>query len=84
MESLRNHVEEKFNMLGWFSVRTNKDGHFDHLVFGQTIDFSLWISEVRRGIIYLDSGMMQGNSRNYSQWRASNTFWDSLIIKIIR
>ncbi|MGR5915634.1 hypothetical protein ACT7CS_01805 [Bacillus pacificus] len=25
--------------------------------------------------------MYQGNKRPYSQWRASNSFWDSLIVE---
>lgn len=28
-----------------------------------------------------DSGMYEGNPRPYSQWRANNNLWDSLIIE---
>jgi hypothetical protein len=35
----------------------------------------------KTGKIYFDCGMYQGNNRNYCQWRATNTFWDSLIVE---
>lgn len=39
-----------------------------------------WINLVLKGIVFFDSGMYQGNKRPYSQWRAGNKFWDSLVV----
>ena len=76
---LRVRVERKFNKLGWFKCVRNADGVYTNIVFGKPINFDFWITEVKKGNIYFDSGMYQGNSRNYSQWRADNKYWDSLI-----
>ena len=43
------------------------------------MNFNEWIDLVKQGIVYFDSGMHQGNPRPYSEWRADNTFWNSLI-----
>lgn len=81
-DSLRKKVENKFNQHGWFSVRLNGEGLISSLVFGRPFDFEYWIKNVRSGKIILDSGMLDGaNKRPYSNWRASNTFWDALIVR---
>ena len=41
--------------------------------------FDNWIKLVGKGIVFFDSGMYQGNARPYSQWRADNGYWNSLI-----
>ena len=43
------------------------------------MNYNEWIELVKQGIVFFDSGMYQGNKRPYSQWRANNNFWDSLI-----
>jgi len=83
-EKLERHVNDKFNDKGWFKVFTDESGTCLELVFGEPMDFSTWIELVRNGTIYLDSGMRVGGSRNRANWRASNTFWDSLIVSRIR
>ena len=37
------------------------------------------IELVKKKVVFFDSGMYQGNKRPYSQWRANNKYWDSLI-----
>ncbi len=80
-EMMKNRVEDKFNMLGWFKCLKNIDGAYESIVFGAPINFETWISGVRKGLIFFDSGMYQGNIRPYSQWRADNKYWESLIIE---
>ena len=82
-EKLEKHVNRKFNDKGWFKVFADDSGTCIELVFGKPMDFETWIDLVRKGTIYLDSGMYVGNGRPYSNWRASNTFWDSLIVSRI-
>lgn len=78
-ESMKKKVEDKFNQKGWFKCLKNKRNIYTNIVFGDPIDFENWIENVRNGNIFFDSGMYQGNIRNYSQWRANNSYWDSLI-----
>ena len=65
---------------GWFKCLRDDGGSYYKIVFGGPIAFNDWIRAVESGDVYFDSGMFQGNPRPYSQWRASNSFWDSLII----
>lgn len=79
--SMRLKVERKFNKRGWFKCQQNtKTGVYDAIVFGPPFNFDQWITGVRSGEIYLDSGMYMGNVRPYSNWRASNNYWDKLVI----
>ncbi len=80
-EMMKKRVEDKFNMLGWFKCLKNDDGMYKSVVFGAPINFETWITGVRKGLIFFDSGMYQGNIRPYSQWRADNKYWDSLVIE---
>ena len=73
-------VENKFNQSGWFKCLQNDQGIYTSIVFGDPISYSNWIKLVRSGDVFLDSGMYDGNARNYSQWRAVNSFWNSLIV----
>jgi hypothetical protein len=80
-ESLKKKLENKFKEHGWFKCIQESKGHgrYVGMVFGGPIEFEDWIEQVRLGHVYFDSGMYEGNSRKYSQWRASNLFWTSLI-----
>lgn len=77
---MKKRVENKFNMLGWFKCLKDSNGVYNRIVFGNPINFNTWIQGVREGLIYFDSGMYQGNLRPYSQWRADNRYWDSLVV----
>lgn len=77
--SIKDKVERKFNNCGWFKCIKNKEGVYSKIVFGDPINFDKWIEGVLNGLIFFDSGMYQGNARNYSQWRAYNNYWDSLV-----
>ena len=76
---LKKKVEDKFNQAGWFKCLQNDQGIYVSIVFGDPITYSNWIKLVKSGDVFLDSGMYDGNDRNYSQWRAVNSFWNSLI-----
>lgn len=73
--TLKKRVESKFNVKGWFICEKNKDGYYNRIVFGPPITWDVWISDVRKGLIFFDSGMYSGNKRPYSQWRAFNNYW---------
>jgi hypothetical protein len=80
-ELMKKRVEKKFNNLGWFKCTKNTEGVYTNIVFGNPITFDNWIKGVKKGLVYFDSGMYQGNVRPYSQWRADNKYWDSLIVE---
>jgi len=77
--SLARNLERKFGQGGWFKCYKNSEGVYNRIAFGEPITFENWISWVKKGIVFFDSGMYDGNLRNYSQWRANNSHWDSLI-----
>ena len=79
--SIKKKLEDKFNQQGWFTCKMNKSRIYSSIHFGNPMNFESWIEILEKGIVFFDSGMYQGNSRNYSQWRASTAFWDSLIIE---
>lgn len=78
-ESLKKHLEDKFNVKGWFKCLQDKNGIYTSIVFGDPIKFEKWLADIKLGKVYFDSGMHQGNSRNYSFWRAKNSYWQDLI-----
>lgn len=76
---LKAKLEDKFNDKGWFTCKTDESGEYDRICFGEPVNFDDWLNLVKEGIVFFDSGMYEGNKRPYSQWRANNKFWDSLI-----
>lgn len=72
-------LKNKFGDKGWFTCKKDKNGKYNEICFGDPFTFNQWLNLVEKGIVILDSGMYQGNSRPYSMWRASNKYWDSLI-----
>ncbi len=79
VKSMKSKVEKKFNKRGWFKCLKNDDGVYHKIVFGEPITFKNWIKGAKKGLIFFDSGMYQGNARNYSQWRANNKYWEILV-----
>jgi hypothetical protein len=77
---MKKKVEDKFNQMGWFKCKKDSTGAYTKIVFGAPINFEKWISLVKSGDVFFDSGMYDGNSRNYSHWRALNLLWDKLVI----
>ena len=79
--SIKKKLEDKFNQQGWFTCKMDKNEVYNSIHFGKPMNFESWIELLEKGIVFFDSGMYYGNARNYSQWRASTAFWDSLIIE---
>lgn len=78
---LKAKLEDKFNDKGWFTCKTAPDGRYNEICFGNPFNYNDWIERVKQGIVFFDSGMYQGNKRPYSQWRANNNYWNSLIVE---
>jgi hypothetical protein len=80
-KSIKKKLEDKFNQQGWFTCKMDKHGVYNSIHFGKPMNFESWIELLEKRIVFFDSGMYYGNSRNYSQWRASTAYWDSLIVE---
>lgn len=78
---LKSKLEDKFNDKGWFTCKKDDNGKYCEICFGEPMNYDNWLNLVKKGIVFFDSGMHQGNKRPYSQWRANNSFWNSLIIE---
>lgn len=78
-DSIKAKVERKFNDKGWFKCYKDTNGFYKSIGFGDPINYDSWISLVREGIVFFDSGMYQGNKRPYAHWRANNNYWDALV-----
>lgn len=76
---LEKNVVNKFGIKGFYICKKNKDGFYDKICFGKTIDFQFFKTSLENRTIYLDSGMYIGNNRNYSSFRADKSFWNKLI-----
>ena len=74
-------LTKKFAQNGWFKCYCDEHGVYNRIAFGEPMNFDHWLNLVRQGVVFFDSGMYVGNSRNYSQWRANNTYWESLIVR---
>jgi len=78
-DTLKIRIENKFNKKGFFICKKSND-IYNNLCFGNSFTFEHFISCMKNKKIRLDSGMYDGNKRNYSQFRGLVTsFWEELI-----
>lgn len=77
---LENKLTRKFSQAGWFRCRKDANGIYNRIEFGAPMSFDNWMILVKAGVVFFDPGMYEGNPRPYSQWRANNQYWDSLVV----
>lgn len=78
-EKMEKHINDKFNNKGFFICK-KKNNVYDKICFGKPFDYNYFLEGIRDHQIIFDSGMYQGNARNYSQFRSyDNKFWENLI-----
>jgi hypothetical protein len=76
-DKMKPHIDNKFNKKGFFICK--KIGNtYEKICFGKAFHFEYFIECIKNKKIIFDSGMYEGNSRNYSQFRGS-CFWNELI-----
>lgn len=79
-EKMEEHINRKFGSKGFFICEKNDDGAYEKICFGKPFGFEIFIECVKCKKIFFDSGMYDGNNRNYSQFRSSfGGFWKDLI-----
>ena len=79
-EKLKRHIEDKFNNKGFFICK-KINNIYKNILFGKTFDFKYFIKGIKNRSVFFDSGLYEGNKRNYSLFRGkTNEFWNKLII----
>jgi hypothetical protein len=78
-EKMKNHIENKFNKNGFF-ILMKIENKYEKICFGKSFNFEYFIKSLKNKKIVFDSGMYDGNTRNYSHFRGTN-FWNDLIIE---
>ena len=76
---LEKHISSKFGVKGFYVCKKNKENVYDKICFGKVIDFQFFKTGLENNKIILDSGMYEGNPRNYSPFRANKSLWNDLI-----
>jgi|DEB0MinimDraft_4_1074332.scaffolds.fasta_scaffold31344_2 hypothetical protein len=76
-EKMKPHIDNKFNKKGFFICK-KKGKTYQSICFGKAFNFDYFIECIKNKKIIFDSGMYDGNLRNYSQFRGS-FFWNELI-----
>lgn len=79
-EKMKPHIDNKFNNKGFFICK--KTGStYEKICFGSPFNYDYFIECIKNKKIIFDSGMYDGNNRNYSHFRAPASFWNELIIE---
>jgi hypothetical protein len=79
-DKMRRHINNKFNENGWF-ICLKHNGVYHDLQFGKPFNFESFIDGIKNNKIIFDSGMYDGNTRNYSQFRSNmKDFWNDYFI----
>ena len=83
-EDISAKINNKFNQKGFFICFKNSERNvYDKIGFGSSFNYENFLSYFREGHIFFDSGMYQGNTRNYSQFRGHHkNFWSKLLKNI--
>jgi len=76
-DKMKQHINNKFNKKGFFLCK-KINNKYEKICFGKSFDFEYFIECIKNKKIIFDSGMYEGNKRNYSHFRGSY-FWDELI-----
>lgn len=75
---IKPHINNKFNIKGFFMCKKIKN-KYEKICFGKPFNFEYFIECIKNKKIIFDSGMYEGNCRNYSQFRGDSCFWNDLI-----
>jgi hypothetical protein len=78
---LKQQINNKFNNKGFFICK-KINNKYNKICFGKPFNYDHFIENIKNKLIIFDSGMYEGNSRNYSQFRSTKPdFWNSLIVE---
>ena len=74
---MKPHINNKFNKNGFFICK-KINNKYEKICFGNSFNFEYFIECIKNKKVIFDSGMYDGNTRNYSHFRGT-CFWDELI-----
>jgi hypothetical protein len=77
-ERLNTFISNKYGAHGYFILVKNHNGLYSDIVFGPPLNYNTFIFNFKKGIIFLDCGMVLGNPRQYMTFRANKDFWFKL------
>lgn len=78
-DKLKGHIDNKYNSNGFF-ICVKEKNVYTKICFGKPFDFNTFVIHLIIGNIIFDSGMYEGNNRNYSHFRSTaKKFWNLLI-----
>lgn len=82
-EKMEQHINKKFNKNGLF-ICEKINNKYEKIHFGKPFNFEYFINNIKNKNIIFDSGLYEGNNRNYSQFRSTTSnFWNLLVDEII-
>ncbi|MGL4734480.1 MAG: LlaMI family restriction endonuclease [Enterovibrio sp.] len=73
----------KFGKNGWLKAHKDNNGYYTHISLGDPLTYEKWIQDIKKGVVFFDPGMYEGNSRPYAQWRSTNSVWDSNAVETV-
>jgi hypothetical protein len=76
---LEKALHNKFGQKGFLLCKQDAHGVYRSVCFGPPITFDVFLDQFRKGVVHIDSGMKEGNARNYSHFRAPQHFWLHLV-----
>lgn len=80
-DRIKKLINNKFNQKG-FIICNKLNNVYNTISFGRSFSISDFLNGIKNKKIIFDSGMYEGNTRNYSHFRSSYTnFWKDLIIQ---
>ena len=80
MIDIKNTIDNKYNKNGFFICKKDKKTNtYNRICFGKSFTFEEWIDDLKKGKIYFD-GYSKCDGRWRGQFRAKNTYWDSLLL----
>ncbi|MGL5334573.1 MAG: LlaMI family restriction endonuclease [Enterovibrio sp.] len=82
-DKIKQNLLSKFGQKGWVKAHKDQDGYYTHLSFGNPLTYEKWLDDIRKGIVFFDPGMYEGNPRPYAQWRSNNSNWDVNAVDIV-
>lgn len=82
-EKMEIHIDGKFNVKGTVKFVKDKDKKFIHMVVYKPFNYTYFLNHLKQGNVIFDSGMSNSSSRQRSNFRCYNKFWDELFISKI-
>lgn len=74
--NIQQRINDKFGNKGFFICIKNKENNlYEKIAFGKPFSYDFFIENMKNKNIFFDSGMYNGNTRNYSHFRGKISFW---------